>query len=117
MTHDEWLEKYAPVANNVTPGDSFGGKMFETFDKDLAFVKAQDPRCVWTLIDNNEGWQGITSGFHHVNRMGYFVSAVPFDGEYLEVTISDDSDYEFEPDDEYAQDNDQERTHGAPTGH
>jgi hypothetical protein len=101
MDEDEWFDRYAPVKNEVTPAlNEWRGSMFGTQGADLEFVKKQDPNCVWTLIDNNDGWEGITNGFHVVNRTGYFVTSVPFVGTFLEVTTCDDFLNEDWPDDD-----------------
>lgn len=53
-----------------------GGCLFETFGEELEFVRAQDPRAVWTLIDGDHDGQYLVSGPHFVNRIGYLVSTV-----------------------------------------
>ncbi|MGO9468045.1 MAG: hypothetical protein ACLQVF_28260 [Isosphaeraceae bacterium] len=52
------------------------GCLFETYGDDLAFVRRQNPRTVWTLVDGGDE-DYLLSGYHHVNRVGYLVSAVP----------------------------------------
>jgi hypothetical protein len=53
------------------------GCLFETYGDELAFVRTQNPRTVWTLIDGDDGGQYILSGLHRVNRLGHLVSTVP----------------------------------------
>jgi hypothetical protein len=56
-------------------GFTFGsleGTLFETFGQDLAFVKLQAREMIWTLLAI-EGRVTIFSGYHFVNRLGYFV--------------------------------------------
>jgi hypothetical protein len=48
-------------------------RMFETYGKELEFVRAQDPRTVWTLLDC-DGTKIVMSGYYHTNRMGYFIT-------------------------------------------
>jgi hypothetical protein len=51
------------------------GCLFETYGKELAFVRKQDPRAVWTLVNCDESdW--LISGFRLVNRVGYLISTV-----------------------------------------
>ena len=77
---DTWEEKYKPLTNHFDGGDKF-----ETYGEELEFVRAQDPRCVWTLVDGDDGNLYIVDGYHFVNRINYFVTEVPFEGEFLEV--------------------------------
>jgi len=100
ITEDEFNERYPLVENHLNPnagwclGDG-RGCLFETYGEELDFVRRQDPRHVWTLIDGEDGDQHLTSGFHFVNRIGYLIStvAVP-EGMGIQVHIR------FEPDPE-----------------
>ena len=77
---DAWEDKHKPVRNQFEDNDKF-----ETYGEELEFVRAQDPRCVWTLVDGDDGNLYIVDGYHFVNRINYFVTEVPFEGDYLEV--------------------------------
>ena len=69
-----------------------GGYLFETYGKELEFVRSQDPRMVWTFMDGDDG-QFVGSGFHFVNRVGYLISTVPVpDGLSIEVPIPSSDD-------------------------
>ncbi len=103
MTEDEFDERYPLVPNHLNPNatwslsDSGGGCLFETFGKELAFVRQQEPRTIWTLIDGEDGDLYVVSGYHFVNRVGYLISKVPFpEGVLIEVHIPMESD-EAEP--------------------
>ena len=98
MTEDEFDTRYPLVINHLNPNASwiFGdgpGCLFETYGQELAFVRSQNPRTIWTLVDGDDGSQFLLSGFHIVNRIGYLVSTVPFpeDADIL-VSIPSDSD-------------------------
>lgn len=78
---NDWEEKYRPIKNHITGEDD----KFETYGEELEFVRAQDPRCIWTLVDGDDGNLYIVDGYHLVNRINYFVTEVPFEGEFLEV--------------------------------
>ena len=98
ITEDEFDTRYPLVINHLNPNASwaFGdgpGCLFETYGQELAFVRSQDPRTIWTLVDGDDGNQYLLSGFHFVNRIGYLVSTVPFpeDADIL-VPIPTDSD-------------------------
>lgn len=56
-----------------------GGAMFETYGLELNYVLAQPRNRIWTLVEV-DGHLYVVSGFHVVNRLGYFVSAMPCDG-------------------------------------
>lgn len=87
MTADEkFFEQYKPVKNHFVDDCAFNGCMFETYGEEEQFVIAQakaDSRKVWTVIDVN-GVMYITNGFRYIDRMGYFICEVPFDGEFAE---------------------------------
>jgi hypothetical protein len=81
MTFDEWEETYKPVANIFDQNASFDGRMFETYGAELEQVRTValwDAGKVWTLLDC-DGVSCISPGIHFVNRMGYFITSVPFD--------------------------------------
>jgi len=82
---DSWEEKYKPVYNHNADNPIWEDYKFETYGKDLEFVRAQDPRCIWTLVEGDDGNLYITNGYHFVNRLNYIVTDVPFEGEFLEV--------------------------------
>lgn len=92
MNDEQWAEKFKPIKNPHVADSSYNGTMFETYGPELDTVKAADPACVWTLVcgdddgdDEDENGDGpkdyILKGYHHVNRMGYFITAVPADDD------------------------------------
>jgi len=99
MDYDVWEAKYRPIFNNLRGnGDEI---MFETYGDELHYVlgvKRFNPNHVWTLVEGDEGlW--ITSGYHFVNRVNYFITEIPFEGEgYLDVLYDRYSDYDNEDD-------------------
>lgn len=90
LNYDDFLEKYTPLNNHFCKTAAHDGTMFETFGHELDFVRACDPQHVWTLIDNNDGWYGISAGLHSVNRIGYIITEEPWDDSTLEFTICDE---------------------------
>lgn len=76
-----WKDTFKPIKNDIDENASGDGCMFETFgaelDKVVAANKA-DPGKVWTLLDV-DGDLYIGQGYHHVNRMGYFITEVAYD--------------------------------------
>lgn len=82
ITEDEFDDRFPLVPNHLNPTAGWavgegGGCLFETFGAELAFVRQQDPRHVWTLIDGDDGDLYVVSGFCLVNRLGYLVSIDP----------------------------------------
>jgi hypothetical protein len=93
MTEDDFFARHQPVKNHLDANAAFDGTMFETFGAELDYVLGIDranPRRIATLIDGEEG-MAIASGYHLVNRLGYFVLAEPF-AEDFEVMLDDDGD-------------------------
>lgn len=78
-----FVDTHKPVRNNLhdnQPHDApYDGFMFETYGKEMEYVRSQDCHKVFTLVTGDDGNKTyVTSGFHHVNRMGYFVVEVPW---------------------------------------
>lgn len=80
MNDEEWAEKFKPIKNPHLTNGPWNGEMFETYGPELESVRAADPACVWTLVSDGDD-DAIVKGYHHVNRMGYFITAVPADDE------------------------------------
>lgn len=75
---EEWQEENFPFrVNHLAKGASCGGTMFETYGKELEFIKNLNPAHVWTYQDDDNGNPCFTSGYHVVNRIGYFYSDTP----------------------------------------
>ena len=95
MDIDQWEETYKPIPNHLVPNSSWQdedgvGIMFETYGDELSFIKTQDPTYVWTYLDGVDGTY-VVSGYHIVNRIGYFVTQVPWT-EDLEILVQKDED-------------------------
>ena len=99
LTEEEWFDTYKPIPNHIDDNASFQtdegvGYMFETYDKELAFVKSQDPNRIWTYCDGDNRGTYIFQGMRIVNRIGYFVTTVPFDANKdYQIQISNDDVY------------------------
>jgi hypothetical protein len=98
LSEDAFDATYPLVRNHLDPNASWGdgegtGCLFETYGAELEFVRRQDPRTVWTLLDGDDGDLYLASGYHFVNRIGYLVSTVPIpDGTFIQVHIEIDKD-------------------------
>lgn len=79
-----WDAKYQPIQNHLDPK---AGDKFETYGKELDYVLSianTEPARVWTLVDGDDGLY-ITSGYHLVNRLAYFITKNPCEWEYEEA--------------------------------
>lgn len=83
----EWQDTYKPIPNPNDSDTGFWGNMFETFGQDLDYMKenVKDNRHIWTIVDNNPNsvYLDLESGIHWFNRMGYFVTEVPWTEDVL----------------------------------
>jgi hypothetical protein len=80
LTEDAFAALFRPLANPLNPHASFDwgagyGTLFETYGEELDYVRAQDPARIRTLQSGDGDF--ICSGYHLVNRLGYFVTEVP----------------------------------------
>ena len=99
LTEEEWFETFQPLPNRIDPDASFNdgeqGYMFETYGAELDVVKAHDPNRIWTYCDNDNGGTSIFQGMRIVNRIGYFITTVAFDGSKdYQIQIIDEDIYE-----------------------
>jgi hypothetical protein len=81
---DAWDAKYQPMENHI---DTNAGDKFETYGEELDYVLSianTEPARVWTLVDGDDGNLYITSGYHLVNRVNYFITHNPCELEYEE---------------------------------
>jgi hypothetical protein len=93
---EAWEAKYKPMQNHI---DKTNYDRFETYGDELDYVlniANTEPRRVWTLVDGDDGNLYIVDGYHLVNRVNYFVTEKPLEGEgFMEVPY-----YIFEEEDE-----------------
>lgn len=78
MDYDEWVKTYKPIPNTIDTNASFDGMMFETYGDEVDFVKCWPERQIWMYGDGDDGGSYIWSGWGFVNRIGYFLTEVPF---------------------------------------
>ncbi len=87
--YDHWIEKFNPKINKISSHISeYEGYMFETYGEELIHVKKQKNHYIWTLIEGEGNNMYISPGYHFVNRMGYFITTVPW--------VNEDEDYIME---------------------
>jgi hypothetical protein len=99
-----WENKFKPIKNHFRD-PQHNEIMFETYGEELEFVKAQDPRYVWTNIQGDYS-DLIVAGFAYVNRLHYYITEIPWENEDDYVLISVESECECY--DEDREDNDGE---------
>jgi hypothetical protein len=97
LTEDEWFEQFKPLPNLVNPNASFNdgehGYMFETYGAELDVVKAHDPNRIWTYCDGDNGGTYIFQGMRIVNRIGYFITTLPYyNSQDYQIQISKEKD-------------------------
>jgi len=79
ITEDEFDTRYPLVVNQLNPNASWGfgdgpGCLFETYGQELAFVRSQDPRTIWTLVDGDDDSQYVLSGYHLPESVNFVTS-------------------------------------------
>ena len=78
MDFDEWVDTYKPINNHIDTNASFDGLMFETYGDEYEFVKQSNEKHIWMYGDGDDGGSYVWSGWGFVNRIGYFITEVPF---------------------------------------
>lgn len=101
LSYEDWVERFQPEKNNIVDDDrGYDGTLFETYGPEVEFVKEigrLNPHRVWTLVSGDDGGLYLTSGWHFVNREGYFITAVPCPAdEDYEITVGDPDRYTVE---------------------
>ena len=82
LEYDEWFDKYKPITN-----DHDEIRIYETYGVDLDFIESIiDDNRVWTFIDSGD-FSVITNGAMFVNRLCYYVTEVPWEGEAGDIEI------------------------------
>ena len=90
LNEEEWFEQFKPVLNHIDENGSFDGYMFETYGDEVDYVKEQDGHHIWMYGDGDDGGTYVWSGWGFVNRIGYFITELPWvEGTTYQVKISD----------------------------
>ena len=90
LEEDNWFYLFKPTKNHIDEHASFDGHMFETYGDEVAYVKEQDGHHIWTYGDGDDGGTYIWNGWHFINRIGYFITEVPWeDGKDYQIQISE----------------------------
>jgi hypothetical protein len=99
----KWEDKFKPTKNHFhsDPDET----MFETYGEEVEFVTKADNKYVWTWIQGDMS-DLIVAGYHYVNRLGYYITEVPWENEYdyallsveVECECIDQETFEGKPD-------------------
>lgn len=96
ITLDEFFQKHKPVKNPLVDNAPDDNTRFETYGEELEFILKEEnsgSKKVWTVLDV-DGREYITTGYHLVNRMGYYITEVPYEEE-MEIDVDKEFDYGF----------------------
>ncbi len=91
LTEEKFLELYRPLPNELNDNASFdfgdGGCLYETYGAELEHIKLQSKSFVWTIIEGEESLV-IVNGVYLVNRLGYLITAEPWqDDIHIEIEL------------------------------
>lgn len=103
ISEDDFYRLYKPVKNPFVKNGPWNGCMLETYGLEFAHVRevlVENPNKVWTVLDC-DGELFLSSGYSHVNRMGYIITEVPVE-EGVDITVEDEDDFPAEEDAEDA---------------
>ena len=87
LSEIEFDEKFTLIRNHLDKNASFDGNMFETYSPEIDFVleMAKQNRVI-TILEGEDGEMHSTlyyvSGYHLVNRLGFFVVDKPLEEEF-----------------------------------
>lgn len=102
---DEWFTVQCKPGE--PDGDFMSGRMFETYGEELDYVLSianSEPGRVWTWLDC-DGEMVVGSGYHLVNRVGYFITEKALPDNVTSVEFMDEeAPDEFDDDSEFDED-------------
>lgn len=73
-----WEDKFKPIKNHLVNDPD--QRMFETYGEEVEFVRNYDNKYVWTYLQGDMS-DLVCAGYHYVNRLGYYISEVPWENE------------------------------------
>lgn len=93
----KWEEKFKPMKNHLVADPD--QQMFETYGEEVEYVIKQDPKHIWTWIQGDMS-DLIVAGYHYVNRLGYYITELPWENEYDLALLSVEVECECYSEDE-----------------
>jgi hypothetical protein len=93
-----WENKFKPIKNHFSkyPDDI----LFETYGEEVDFVANYDNKYVWTRLQGDMS-DLICAGYHYVNRLGYYITEIPWDDDMDYALLSVDVECECYNEDGY----------------
>jgi hypothetical protein len=88
-----WFDTFRPRENPSNHGYEIDDVnfMFETYGDDLSEIvrvkNNSDGQLIWTLVEFESG-EFLIEGFHHVNRIGYFIASVPWSSGLINIPFA-----------------------------
>lgn len=73
-----WENKFKPIKNHLS--EYKDEVLFETYGDEVDFVANYDNKYVWTRLQGDMS-DLICAGYHYVNRLGYYITEVPWDDD------------------------------------
>lgn len=89
ISFEEWDETYKPKKNHFAEFSNYEGDRFECTGNEGEFIKQQDNKNIWTIIDCGDDGEIISPGYHIVDRMGYYFCEVAYVNEEIYVDMED----------------------------
>jgi len=90
ITYEQFEKKYRPIKNKFVEEAPYNGCFFETYGEDIDFIQSvKEDNKIWTLIDSDNENSYIVAGFHYINRVGYFVTEIPWEKEFIEINLNE----------------------------
>lgn len=80
--YDIWFNTFKPEQSATGTETMVDGCMLDYNGPDHEHVLAMmacAPDRVWTMVEGDNGNLYISQGYHRVNRMGYIITALPYD--------------------------------------
>jgi hypothetical protein len=93
---NEWAEKFKPTKNKFSKHDE---QMYETYGEEVEYVQSMHPNFVWTFV-SGDGCDLIVAGYAYVNRLGYYITEIPWENEEGYVLLSVEEECECYSEDE-----------------
>jgi hypothetical protein len=84
LTEDEFDAKFKPETN--PDGSMYVQRDWGTPELDKVLADADARRCLWTMVEGDNGVPCIDQGYRYVNRIYYIITTVPYDeGDTFEI--------------------------------
>lgn len=96
ITEDQFDERFIMMKNHFydNPDDcSFNGCLFETYGKEMDYItearfNSMKQKHLWTIVESDDGDKlYYQSGYHIVNRIGFFFTEEEVVEKHLTVVI------------------------------